>query len=52
MCMNNFFFSGQSIERYPITEIGMPKKDGIYEVRELLFDTKDIKIPKTIKKIP
>jgi hypothetical protein len=30
----------------------MPKKVGIYEVRELLFDTKDIKIPKTIKKIP
>ena len=51
-CINNFFLSGNFRVKNPNVSIGIPKIDGMKEVKELLWDSKDTAKPQAIRKIP
>ena len=52
ICINIFFLFTNLIDKNEKIKIGKPKKDGIYDVNELLPLIKLITIPQKIKNIP
>ena len=52
ICMNNFFFRGNFIDKIENRKINTPRYDGMYDVKDELFEIKLITAPHNTKKIP